>query len=35
MDQHGGEMRAFLAGLLGSQPLDSDGVAVWKTVPPP
>jgi hypothetical protein len=35
MDQRGGEMRAFLAGLLGSQPLDSDGVAVWKTVPPP
>jgi hypothetical protein len=35
MDQHSSDMRAFLVGLLGSQPLDSDGVAVWKTVPPP
>jgi hypothetical protein len=35
MDQHGAEMRAFLAGLLGSQPHDLDGVAVWEAVPPP
>jgi hypothetical protein len=35
MDQHGAEMRAFLTDLLGSQPQDRDGVAVWATVPPP
>jgi hypothetical protein len=35
MDQHGAEMRAFLADLLGSQPQDREGVAVWATVPPP
>ena len=35
MDPHGGEMRTFLTGLLGSPPRDGDGVAVWKTVPPP
>jgi hypothetical protein len=35
MGQHGAEMRTFLADLLGSQPQDRDGVAVWESVPPP
>ena len=35
LDQHGVEMRAFLADLLGSQPVDRDGVAIWTAVPAP
>ena len=35
MDQHGAEMRAFLVGLLGAEPVDREGVAVWSAVPPP
>ncbi|MBJ7594175.1 MAG: hypothetical protein JF886_04805 [Candidatus Dormibacteraeota bacterium] len=35
MDQHGAEMRTFLADLLGAAPVDRDGVAVWSSVPPP
>jgi hypothetical protein len=35
MDAHGDVMRAFLADLLGSPPVDRDGVAVWASVPAP
>lgn len=35
MDQRGAAMRAFLADLLGAQPQDRGGVAVWASVPPP
>jgi hypothetical protein len=35
MDQHGAQMRTFLADLLGSQPADRDGVAVWSSLPGP
>ncbi len=30
---HGAQMRAFLTDLLGAQPIDRDGVAVWGTIP--
>ncbi len=35
LDQHEVEMRAFLADLLGSHPVDRDGVAIWTAVPAP
>jgi hypothetical protein len=35
MDPHGAEARAFLVDLLGSQPIDRDGVAIWNAVPAP
>jgi hypothetical protein len=35
MGRHGAEMRSFLDDLLGSQPQDRDGVAVWEAIPPP
>ncbi|HEY8675722.1 MAG TPA: hypothetical protein VIO13_07110 [Candidatus Dormibacteraeota bacterium] len=35
MDQHAADMRALLVNLLGSQPRDDDGVAVWETIPAP
>ena len=34
-DQHGDALRAFLVDLLGAQPVDRDGVAVWNSVPAP
>ncbi len=33
MDRHGAQMRAFLTDLLGAQPADRGGVAVWSSVP--
>lgn len=34
-DQHGAALRAFLADLLGAQPVERDGVAVWSSIPAP
>ncbi|WP_337314173.1 hypothetical protein, partial [Candidatus Aeolococcus gillhamiae] len=35
MDHHAAEMKAFLADLFGTAPVDRDGVTIWGSVPAP